>query len=47
MDQVASTGARQVKGTLLTLDELIAEAGIKRVELAAQSGVVKLSKKCC
>ena len=35
----SSSGARQVKGTLLTLDEFIAEAGIKRVELAAQSGI--------
>lgn len=35
----SSSGAIQVKGTTLTLDELIAEAGIKRVELAAQSGV--------
>jgi hypothetical protein len=35
----SSSAARQVKGTLVTLDELIAEAGIKRVELAAQSGV--------
>jgi hypothetical protein len=35
----SSSGVRQVQGTILTLDELIAEAGIKRVELAAQSGV--------
>ena len=35
----SSSSVRQVKGTILTLDELIAEAGIKRVELAAQSDV--------
>ncbi len=35
----SSSGTIQVKGTMLTPDELIAEAGIKRVELAAQSGV--------
>ena len=35
----SSSAARQVKGILLTLYELIAKAGIKRVKLTAQSGV--------
>ena len=35
----SSSAARQVKGILLTLYELVAKAGIKRVELAAPSGV--------
>jgi hypothetical protein len=35
----ASNGAIQFEGNMPTLDGLIAEAGIKRVELAAQSGV--------
>ncbi len=34
-----SSSAVQFKENMLTLDHLIAEAGIKRVELAAQSGV--------
>jgi len=34
-----SSSPVQFKENMLTLDDLIAEAGIKRVELAAQSGV--------
>ncbi len=35
----SSSSTMQLKENMLTLDGLIAEAGIKRVELAAQSGV--------